>query len=172
MFDSILNTFSHMGVDWRLIIMNAVNFGIVAVILYKFFFKPIQKAMDERTAKIEEGLRNAEEMKKKLAEAELKQAEILREARKGAQEILEQARVAAKQLQDRETQDTAAKVEQMLARGREALELERRKTFDELRAEVARLVVLTTSKVLARDLADTEKATLNRHAAEELARNN
>jgi F-type H+-transporting ATPase subunit b len=172
MFDSILNTFSHMGVDWRLILMNAVNFGIVAVILYKFFFKPIQKAMDERTAKIEEGLRYAEEMKKKLAEAEQKQAEMIREARASAQEIVEQARVAAKALQDREAQDTAAKVEQMLARGREAIELERRKTFEELRAEVARLVVLTTSKVLSRDLAEGEKASLNKHAAEELARNN
>jgi F-type H+-transporting ATPase subunit b len=172
MFDSILNTFSHMGVDWRLILMNAVNFGIVAVILYYAAFRPVIKMLDERKAKIEAGLRDAEEMKKKLAEAEQKQAEILRAARQGAQEIMDQARAAAKAYQDRESQETAAKVEQMLARGREALELERRKAFDDLRAEVSRLVVATTAKVLSRDLAESEKATLNKHAAEELARNN
>ena len=59
-----------------------------------------------------------------------------------------------------------------LGNAEEALELERRKAFDDLRAEVSRLVVTTTAKVLARDLAESEKATLNKHAAEELARNN
>ena len=172
MFDAILNTFSHMGVDWRLIVMNAVNFGIVAAIIYYFGFRPVLKTMDERKAKIEEGLKYAEEMKQKLAEAEQKQAEILKEARQQAQEIIEQARNAAKALEDRQTKETAARIEQMLARGREAIEQERSKAFDELRGEVSRLVVMTTSRVLARDLSDAERASLNTHAAEELARNN
>jgi F-type H+-transporting ATPase subunit b len=172
MFDSILNTFGHMGVDWRLIVMNAVNFGIVAAIIYYFGFRPVLKTMDERKAKIDAGLKYAEEMKIKLAEAEQKQAEIIKEARQQAQEIVEQSRNAAKALEERQTKETAARIEQMLAHGREAIELERRKAFDELRGEVARLVVETTAKVLSRDLSDAERKSFNNHAAEELARNN
>jgi F-type H+-transporting ATPase subunit b len=172
MFDSIINTFSHMGVDWRLIAMNAVNFGIVAAILYYFGFRSVLKIMDERKTKIEAGLRYTEEMKKKLDEAEQKQTEIIKEARQSAQEIVAQARNAAKAFEDQQAKDTTARIEQMLARGREAIELERRKAFEELRAEVSRLVVLTTSKVLARDLPEAERASLNKHAAEELAKTN
>jgi F-type H+-transporting ATPase subunit b len=172
MLDPIISTFSHMGVDWRLILVNAVNFGIVAVIIYYFGFRPVLKTMDERKKKIEDGLKYAEEMKKKLEEAAVKEAEILKEARQEAQAIIEKSRAVAKALEEKQTQDTAAKIEQMLARGREAIEQERRKTFEELRGEIARLVVLTTSKVLTRDLADAEKAKINAHAAEELAKTN
>jgi F-type H+-transporting ATPase subunit b len=172
MLDPIITTFRNMGVDWRLILVNAVNFGIVAAVIYYFGFRPVLKTMDERKKKIEDGLQYAEEMKKKLEEASVKEAEILKEARQEAQAIIEKARVAAKGLEEKQTQDTAAKIEQMLARGREAIEQERRKTFDELRGEIARLVVLTTSKVLTRDLADAEKAKINAHAAEELAKTN
>jgi F-type H+-transporting ATPase subunit b len=170
--DSIISTFGNMGVDWRLIAMNAVNFGIVAVVIYYFGFRPVLKTLDARKSKIEAGLKYAEEMKKKLDEAEVKQAEILKNARVESQNIVNQAREAAKQLEDRQMQETAARIEQMLASGRESIELERRKAFEELRGEVARLVVLTSTRVLSEELTDASKASINRRAAEELAKTN
>jgi F-type H+-transporting ATPase subunit b len=172
MFDSIQNTFSHLGVDWRLVIMNSLNFALVVAIIYYGALRKILKTMDERKEKIEAGLQYAEQMKKELAESEEKQAAVLREARQQSQEIVAQARNAAKAFQDLQSQETAAKVEQMLTRGREAIELERRKAFDELKGEVTRLVLLTTSRVLSRDLADGERSSLTQHAAEELAKTN
>jgi len=170
--DSIISTFGNMGVDWRLILMNAVNFGIVAAIIYYFGFRPVLKTMDERREKIDAGLKYAEEMKKKLDEAELKQAEILKNASQEAQSIIARARTAAKELEDRQMQETAGRIEQMLKSGRETIELERRKAFEELKAEVARLVVLTSTRVLAEELTDANRASINRRAAEELAKTN
>lgn len=172
MFDSIFNTFHQLGVDWPHVIAQAINFGIVAVVIYYAAIRNVLKTMDERSAKIESGLKYAEEMKQKLAEAEKQQAGIIREARQSAQDIIAKARDAAKVYEEQQSKETAARIELMLQRGRESIEQERRKAFDELRAEISRLVVLTTSKVLTRDLSDTERSTLNQHAAEELARNN
>ena len=172
MFDSILETLRNLGVNWPHVIMQALNFGIVVTIIYFAAIRGILRTMDERKDKIESGLKYAEEMKQKLAEAEEKQAEIVREARQSAQEIVAEARKAAKDYQDQQSAETAAKVEQKLARGKESIELERKKVFEELKGEVSRLVVLTTSKVLMRDLAEGEKSSINSHAAEELARNN
>jgi F-type H+-transporting ATPase subunit b len=160
------------GLDPWTIAAQALNFLIVASVLYYFMFRPVLKTMDERREKIESGLKYAEEMKQKLAEAEKEQQAILTQARKEAQDILAQARTAAKTFEEAQTKDAATKVEQMIKGGREAIEQERAKAFAELRAEVSRLVVATTAKVLSRDLADAEKARLNQHAAEELARNN
>jgi F-type H+-transporting ATPase subunit b len=170
--DSIISTFGNMGVDWRLILMNAVNFGIVAVVIYYFGFRPVLKTMDERKAKIDAGLKYAEEMKKKLDEAELKQAEMIKAARQEAQGIVAKAQVVAKELEDRQMKETSARIEQMLIQGRDTIELERRKMLDELKAEVARLVVLTSTRVLAGELTDANRASINRRAAEELAKTN
>jgi F-type H+-transporting ATPase subunit b len=170
--ESIISTFGNMGVDWRLIAMNAVNFGIVAVVLYYFGFRRVLKTMDERKSKIEAGLQYAEEMKKKLDEAELKQAEILKEARQEAQAIVAKAQTVAKDLEERQLKETASRIEQMLQSGREAIELERRKAFDELKGEVARLVVLTATQVFTEELTENNRASINRRAAQELAKTN
>jgi F-type H+-transporting ATPase subunit b len=170
--DRIVVIVDKFGLDPWTVTAQALNFCIVAAILYYGFFRKVLQTMDERKSKIEAGLLYAEEMKQKLAESEEKQAQMLRESRQQAQEIIAQSRNTAKALLDQQAKETAAKVEQMLARGRESIELERRKEFESLKEQVARLVVLTTSKVLSRDLADGERATLNSHAAEELARNN
>ncbi len=170
--DRLLVIVDKFGLDVWTVTAQALNFCIVAAVLYYGFFRKVLRTMDERKAKIESGLAYAEEMREKLAKAEEQQAEIIREARAQSQEIIAEARNSAKTYQDEQAKQTAAKIEQMLARGREAMELERRKTFDELKAEVSRLVVLTTSRVLSRELGEAEKKNLNTRAAEELARSN
>jgi F-type H+-transporting ATPase subunit b len=164
----------HIGalvIDLRLVLMNVVNFCIVAAVIYYFGIRRILATMDERRAAIEKGLADAAEVKRKLAEVEAKQEEIIKEARRQAQEIAAQARAAAKTYEEARSGEAAAKVEQMLKSGQESIEQERRKAFEQLRAEVARLVVATTTRVLARDLGEAEQARINKSAAEELAKN-
>jgi len=172
MIDAILDLARRMGVDPALILAQAVNFCILAFLLYRFAFKKVLQTMDERRDKIEAGLKYAEEMKEKLAEAGRQQQEIVRKAQQEAQQIVAEARSSAKDFYDRQTQETAAKVEQMLERGRQANELERQRMLAELRQEVARLVVATSAKVLDRELTADDRQSINKRAAEQLAVNN
>lgn len=172
MLDSLLNTLNGLGFDWRLMLIQTVNFGIVAFVLYRFGFKPVLRTMDERQQKIADGLQYAEEMKEKLAEAERKHQEILRKAQHEAQQVVAEARTSAKDFYDRQTQEAATKVEQMLERGRQANELEHQRMLADLRQEVARLVVQTSAKVLRKELTPAEASSLNSRAAKELAESN
>ena len=63
----LLGTF---GVDGRVIIAQALNFIVVAVLLWFFAFKPVMTTLDIRQHKIAEGLQFAEDAKQQLAEAE------------------------------------------------------------------------------------------------------
>ena len=65
---------------------------------------------------------------------------------------------------EQKTQEAAAQAESIIRKASEATELERQKMLSEVRQEVARLVVATTSKVLSRDLSDSEKATFSEAA--------
>lgn len=160
------------GIDLKLILAQAVNFAVVAFLLWRFAFKPVMATLDERQRQIAEGLQFAEESKAQLAETEKRQAEVLREANIKAQEILHEARENASQFEEKMKGETSAQIEDMRKRADEANELERQKMLGEVRQEIARLVVLTSAKVLKRELGDEEKARLDKAAAAEISQLN
>ena len=54
--DSIISTFH---IDWKIIIAQMINFGVVFVVLYIYALKPLGKLMKERGEKIEAGINDA-----------------------------------------------------------------------------------------------------------------
>ena len=157
------------GVELPTLFAQMINFCLVAFVLYKFAVKPIAETLDDRQQKIADGLQYAEEMKIQLAAAERERAEKVKEATIEAQRILTESREQSKQMIEQKTQEVAAQAEAIIRKASEATELERQKMLSDVRQEVARLVVLTSSKVLSRDLSDSEKQTFSDSAAKELA---
>lgn len=166
--NQILQIFDLFGLDIRFLLAQIVNFGIVAFLLYKFAFKPVLATIEERQKKISDGLQYAEEMKIKLADAEKEHAATLQKAQQEAQTILGEARETAKLYLDKQTEAAAGKSEEIIAKAKEAIELERNKMLTEVRGEVVRLVIDTTSKVLTKDLSEGERSRFSKSAAEEL----
>ena len=156
------------GLDPKYIVMQVISFLIVLFVLYKFGIKPVTATMDERTRKIADGLRYAEDMKAKLEATQQESAALLRQASLDASKLVDEARKTAKDYLDRHTQETAAKVSDMLAKGRQQLDLDQRKMMADARTEIARLVVVTTERVLAQKLSETDRASYNEAAAREL----
>ena len=157
------------GVKLPTLIAQMINFCLVALVLYKFAVKPIVATLDERQQKIADGLQYAEEMKAQLAAAERERAEKIKTAAVDAQKILTESREQSKEMIEQKTQEAAAQAEAIIRKASEATELERQKMLSDVRQEVARLVVATSSKVLSRDLSDAEKQTFSDSAAKELA---
>jgi len=158
----------HFWLDTGFFFGQAINFLIVAALLYFLAFRPILRTVTERQTKIEDGLRYSEEMKAKLADAEKSHEETLRKASLEAQEILKEAKAQATHLIDSKTEEARAKAEDILQRGEQALAAERKKMLDEVQGEVTRLVVATTRKVLDRELSEAEKSSFSDRAASEL----
>ena len=108
-------------------------------------------------------------MKTQLAEAERERAEKIKEAAQDAQRILSEAREQSKEMIEQKTQEAAAQAEAIIRKASEATELERQKMLSDVRQEVARLVVATTSTVLSKELSDADKQSFSDAAAKELA---
>ena len=157
------------GIDWHLILAQAVNFSVVAFILWKFAFKPVIATLEERQQKIASGLKYADEMKAKLEATQQESAAILKQASVDASRFVEEARKSAKDYLDKQTQETSVKVNDMLVKAREAVELEHKKMLADAHSEIARLVVVTTERVLAKKLSDADRAGYNDSAAKELS---
>lgn len=156
------------GIDVVNVGMQLLSFSILAVVLYKFAIKPVLATMDQRNAKIEAGLANAQATAARLAEAQAEIAAQLKEAQIGANKIIEEARKTAKELSDREAALSTERATSQLAKAQQAIALEHKKMLADARTEIARLVIATTEQVLAKKLSETDRAAYNEAAAREL----
>ena len=156
------------GLSVPYILAQILSFSIVAFVLWKFAFKPVLATLDERQNKIASGLKYADEMQAKLAAAQQENAALLKKAQFEATRIVEEARKTAKDFLDKQTQEASAKANDVLTKAQQAIELEHKKMLADARQEIARLVVATTERVLAKKLSDADRASYNDAAAKEL----
>ena len=156
------------GLSLPFFLAQVVNFCVVAVVLWKFAFKPVLATLDERNRKIADGLRYTDEMKAKLEAVQQESAASAKRAQAEATRVIEEARKSAKEFFEKQTQETAAKAGDILAKAEQAIELEKKKMLAEARTEIARLVVETTQRVLSKELSDADRSRYNESAAREL----
>jgi F-type H+-transporting ATPase subunit b len=156
------------GLSWPFFIAQVINFSVVAFLLWKFAFKPVLATLDERQQKIAAGLKYTDDMKAKLEATQQESDAILKQASVEASRFVDEARKSAKDYLDKQTHETAAKINDMLVKSREAVELEHKKMLADARVEIARLVVVTTERVLSKRLSDADRAAYNDAASREL----
>ena len=140
------------GFNSSLFLSQVIGFCIVAGLLYKFAYGPVLKLLPERRAHIEEGLKNADQIKAELARTEAARLEILNKANTQANKLIEEARAAAARVQEQETQKAIAQAAQIVAKAQEAMEAERARILADVRKEVGSLVVKATAAVTGKIL--------------------
>src|SRR6202166_3917048 len=117
--DTLKETADTFGWNWELFLSQVISFVIVAFLLRRFAYKPILAVLEERRRRIEEGLLNADKIKKELAEAEKRYAEILGKANADAQKMIDEARESSAHLAERKQQEAVAAAEQIIAKAGE-----------------------------------------------------
>src|SRR5881409_3138832 len=152
-----------------LFLSQVISFVIIALLLRRFAYKPILAVLEERRRRIEEGQLNAEKIKKQLAEAEERYAEILAKANAEAQKMIDEGRQSSAYLAERKQQEAIAAAEQIIAKAREASAIEHDRTMESLKRELGRLVVDTTAKVAGKVLTPEDQRRLQEEASRQLA---
>lgn len=165
------DTAKQFGVNWPMFISQCISFAIVAFLLHRFAYKPVLKVLEERREKIAEGLANAEQIKKDLANAQSKAQEILAQANTQGNKLIEESRVSAAKILEQESQKAIATANEIITKARQANEAELARMKAELRREVGRLVVVTTAKVTGKILTADDQQRLAEETNQQLAKN-
>jgi F-type H+-transporting ATPase subunit b len=163
------DTLEMLGIQWQKLIIQGISFSIVLIVLWKFAYKPIFKMLDERKAKIAEALANGEKIKGKLAQTEVDCRKLLTDAGDQANKLIEEAREAAGRERTKKTQEAVAAAEQIIAKAREAAAQERAQMLAQLKREVGRLVVQTTTTVTGKILTADDQTRLAQETEKQLA---
>lgn len=160
---SVAGTF---GLRGDLFVAQLINFLVVLLVLWKFAYKPILKMLDEREKKIAKSVSDAEEITKRLRDAEKEKGEILRLAREEADAF------ARKSLEDTQARKaemvTAAKqeVERVIAQGKTQLAQEHDAMMIAMRKEIVEIALAAASKVAGDTMTEKKSQSL----AEEVVR--
>ena len=157
-----------IGIDFHSLLAQVINFSVVAYVLWRFAFKPVAATLEQRQKKIEAGLKDAADIRAKLAATQQETLQILQKAHAEAAQVIDNARRAAKEFSEREQKAASDRANEIIEKAQQAIGLERKKMLQETRGEIARLVVATTQKVLAKELSDFERSRFNEAAAKEL----
>lgn len=137
-----------LGIDWRLFVAQLINFGILLAVLYKFLYKPVLKLLQERSQKIENGLKNAEVVELKLKDAAALYEAKTREARSETAKMMEAAKKETDALRAALAVAAQKDAEKIVAAGRARLAVEKEKILHEAEHELADLVAQATEHVL------------------------
>lgn len=166
----IISLFGSFGVDWHHLLPQLVNFTLLVFVLYRYAIRPALGQMEERNRLIAQGLADAKAAEQRLADAQKASDAKLNAAADEAARVLAEARAAAAKTVEAAKSEAAAAAAEVLRKGQAALEADRVRMLNEVRGELARLVVEASGKVLGQTLDDAQRARLNEAAAKELAR--
>ena len=156
------NPFAKFGVNsWQALVANAVAFILAAIILKVFALKPIQKMLEERKQRIQEGEEMRSKSESMLNEMEQRTKDILNKAHEESSQVIENARETADKHIEQKKQEAVRMVEDILAKSREAAELESQQARNALRTEFTRLITQTTSQVTGKVLTEEDKRVID-----------
>jgi F-type H+-transporting ATPase subunit b len=140
--------FGVFGLDIRLLLLHAVNFGIAMVVLWYFLYTPMLNFLDKRRQEIAEGVTKAKEAEERLQEADKEKQDIIRSAAQNAEEIVSQARQSGKEKEAAILREAEERSQRMFAEAQRAADEEKRAALEASREEIAKMVVLGAEKVL------------------------
>ncbi len=137
-----------LGIDWKLLLAQLFNFLLLLLVLKKFLYKPVLNFLDQRKKQISESLDKARQIDETLKSSSAKQDAIMVEARKEAAQIIAAAQAGAEKIAKEKLIQTAAEAQAIVEKAKKSIAGEKEKLVSEARADISRLVVDATAKVL------------------------
>ncbi len=140
--------FSQLGINWSLLISQAVNFLLVLIILYVLLYKPLLRLLRKRREKIEEGLLKAKEADERLKEVDQISKKKIKEAESAAVQVLKNVEQEAKDLEAKLIADAKRKEEVELKNAASALRVQEDASRQAIEQEAVALVRLVIAKTV------------------------
>lgn len=160
---------SIVNIDFTFV-LQAINFIILALILYRFLFKPLTQFMEKRAEGIRHSLEEAKRARDEVVQARGEYEESLRTARQEAAALRQRMEREVADERERAMQHAREESNRMIAQARAEIEQEVRRAKGELRREAVNLSLTAAERLVQRSLTDEDHRRLAEQYIEELER--
>lgn len=146
--DQIIDVF---GINWKLLLIQIVNFGLLLLILWYYLYRPLIKIIDARREKIEEGIKAALRSEQELSEAKSERDRIIREATEKGNQLIEDAKKRAEAKEQDMIGEAQNKVSHLLSEADKRIAREHEEMISRAEHDITSVAVLTAEKILRKN---------------------
>jgi len=136
-----------LGINWKLLIAQAINFTIVLIVLHRFVYKPLLKMLQDRQKKIDQSLKDAEKVEENLKKSKIERENQIALGRKEAEKIIESTNKKADEVKNEKVEEARAESAAVIKEAKEKIKMERGQMIEDVKTEVGELVLLASNKV-------------------------
>jgi len=129
-----------------------ITFAIFVWFCMKYIWPPLIAALEERNARISEGLAAAQRGQQDLEEAEIKVKESLNEAKTQAQEIINQAQKRANEIVDEAKEGAREEADKIKVTATADIDQQVTAAREQLRKEVSGIALAGAEQILKREV--------------------
>jgi F-type H+-transporting ATPase subunit b len=129
-----------------------ITFALLVWFTMKYVWPPLTSALEERRARIADGLAAAERGTHELELAHKRSAEVLRTARQEAVDVIAQANKRATEIIEEAKADARTEGERLMGAARAEIEQELNRAKEDLRKEVGALALAGAARILEREI--------------------
>ncbi|MCP4470939.1 MAG: F0F1 ATP synthase subunit B [Gammaproteobacteria bacterium] len=134
------------------LIGQTITFAVFVWFCMKYIWPPLMAALDERNARISEGLAAAQRGQQDLEDAQAKVGESLGEAKQQAQEIINQAQKRANEIVDEAKDSARDEADKIKAAASADIAQQITAAREHLRKEVSAIALAGTQQILKREV--------------------
>ncbi len=145
-----------------------ITFTLLVWFTMKYVWPPIMQALEERKAKIAEGLAAAEKGQEEIRLAEKKAKKVLKEAKDQAAEIVSLAQKRANELVEESKGNAQKEGERMIQAATAQIEQEMQQARESLRKEVSALALRAAEQILQQEIDKAKHKEILNKASEQL----
>jgi len=144
------------------LIGQSITFIVFVWFCMKYIWPPLMAVLEERNARISEGLAAAEQGQKDLEDAQSKVSESLNDAKQQAQEIINQAQKRANEIVDESKDIAREEAEKIKIAASSDIDQQVNSAREQLRKEVSGIALAGVEQILKREIdAKTHAAVLD-----------
>lgn len=160
--------FSNLGVNWKLLFSQAVNFFLVLWLLNRFVFRKLLSLLEERRKKIEQGLELRDRAEKEVAQIGNARHRALQEIKKEAEVVLSQANAQGRQKEQELLKAAREQQDAILLKAREQGEKDKEDMLKEAQNEIRMRALLLAEQALGRTLTPKDEARIAKEVVQSL----
>ena len=140
--------------DIGLVFWNTIAFLVLLIVLGKFAWKPMLKAINDREQGIEDALSKADKMKADIAAMQNENEALLAKAREERATLIKDAKEASEKMIAEAKDKAKSEYERIVADAQLAITQQKNAALTEVKNQVGTLVLDVAEKVLRRELSN------------------
>ena len=161
-----------LGIDWKILIAQIVNFTILLLVLRAFVYRPLLELLEKRRDMVTKSVEDAKNAEELLTDIEKTRLEAMEKIKVQSVKILDEASQKAEAMKAQITDAARKESDMMYSQAKLQMQQEKERMMKQLQQEIAEMVIAVSQKILQREFSDADMKRVLQEATQEIAKNN